>query len=328
MKLQILIPQYKETDEIIRPLLDSIAIQQNVDFREVGVIIVNDGSDVRLDWRALQARYPYDVQYHLATHGGVSAARNKALDLATADYVMFCDADDMFCHACGLWVVMREIGEGFDALASCFMEETRRGGQPAYINHDNDSTFVHGKVYRRGFLEKHHIRWNDALTVHEDSYFNVLAQSMAGKVRYVHTPFYLWRWRNDSVCRHDPDYVLKTYNKLIDSADALADEFTRRGDKDKAAVQVAVTVFDAYYTMNKPIWIKQDSGDYRDATERRFAEFFNKWRGTWEDMDKRDKMKISEDIRARNVKAGMGMERTTLKDWLQKIETIWTGHQS
>ena len=31
MKLQILIPQYKETDEVVKPLLDSIALQQNVE---------------------------------------------------------------------------------------------------------------------------------------------------------------------------------------------------------------------------------------------------------------------------------------------------------
>ena len=49
MKLQILVPQYKETDEIIKPLLDSIEVQQNVDLKnEVGVIIVNDGTDVHL----------------------------------------------------------------------------------------------------------------------------------------------------------------------------------------------------------------------------------------------------------------------------------------
>lgn len=32
MKLQILVPHYKEPTEVIKPLLDSIAIQQNVDF--------------------------------------------------------------------------------------------------------------------------------------------------------------------------------------------------------------------------------------------------------------------------------------------------------
>ena len=48
-KLQILVPQYKETEDIIKPLLDSIEVQQNVDLKnDVGVIIVNDGTDVHL----------------------------------------------------------------------------------------------------------------------------------------------------------------------------------------------------------------------------------------------------------------------------------------
>ena len=41
MKLQILVPQYKETDEVVKPLLDSIAIQQSVPMEEIGVIIEN-----------------------------------------------------------------------------------------------------------------------------------------------------------------------------------------------------------------------------------------------------------------------------------------------
>ena len=48
-KLQILVPQYKETIETIQPLLNSIALQQNINFEELGVIICNDGSDVLLN---------------------------------------------------------------------------------------------------------------------------------------------------------------------------------------------------------------------------------------------------------------------------------------
>jgi glycosyltransferase involved in cell wall biosynthesis len=89
LKLQILVPQYKENEEVIRPLLDSIAIQQNVDLEnEVGVIIVNDGSDVILSDEFLN-RYPFKIQYILAPHRGVSAARNTALDAATAEYVAY-----------------------------------------------------------------------------------------------------------------------------------------------------------------------------------------------------------------------------------------------
>ena len=57
MKLQLLVPQYKETEEIVKPLLDSLAIQQGIDLNEVGVIICNDGSDVRLSKSFLNS-YP------------------------------------------------------------------------------------------------------------------------------------------------------------------------------------------------------------------------------------------------------------------------------
>ena len=72
MKLQILIPQYEETDEIVKPLLDSIAIQQSVDFNEIGVIIVNDGSNIHLSKDFLDS-YPYKIEYYLNEHLGVSA---------------------------------------------------------------------------------------------------------------------------------------------------------------------------------------------------------------------------------------------------------------
>ena len=55
MKLQILIPQYNESDEVVKPLLDSIALQQNIDFKEIGVIIVNDGSNIHLSSELLNS---------------------------------------------------------------------------------------------------------------------------------------------------------------------------------------------------------------------------------------------------------------------------------
>jgi len=99
--LDILVPQYKETEEIIKPLLDSIAIQQNVNFDNIGVIITNDGSDVFLSDEFLQS-YPFRIEYYKEEHRGVSGTRNFCLDKSKADYVMFSDADDMFFSACGL----------------------------------------------------------------------------------------------------------------------------------------------------------------------------------------------------------------------------------
>ena len=139
MKLQFLIPQYKETDEVVKPLLDSIALQQSVDFNDIGVIICNDGTDVHLSDEFINS-YPFKVEYYLCEHKGVSATRNACLDHATADYVMFCDADDMFYNMCGLYIVIREINNGgFDSLMSAFTEETRdpKTKSIVYVNRVN-----------------------------------------------------------------------------------------------------------------------------------------------------------------------------------------------
>ena len=319
MRLQILVPQYKETNEVIKPLLDSIAVQQSISFDDVGVIICNDGSDVFLTDEFLQS-YPFKVEYYKEPHRGVSATRNACLDRATAEYVMFCDADDMFYNACGLWILFREMEVGFDSLTSVFIEETRRDGKVEYINREQDSTFVHGKIHRRGYLMDKNIRFNDNLTIHEDSYFNILCQNLSQSVKYCVTPFYLWKWRDESVCRHDPKYILKTYNNMLDSNDALIDEFLRRDKKDKAMFYTTFMIFDAYYTMNKPEWIDQENKEYRDKTEARFAEYFKKHKSLWDSVSPGDKMMISNGVRSRSVMEGMGMEKITIDDWLSKLD--------
>ena len=323
MKLQILIPQYKETDEVIKPMLDSIALQQNVDFSEVGVIICNDGSDTFLSEDFLNS-YPFKVEYYKEPHRGVSGTRNACLDYATAEYIMFCDADDMFYNICGLWIIFREMKIGFDSLTSVFIEETRTPDtkEPIYINREMDSTFVHGKIHRRQYLIDKQIRWNENLTIHEDSFFNIQCANLSTNVKYCSMPFYMWRWRDESVCRHDPKYILKTYRNMIDSNDALIQEFLKRMVEDKAYFYIAFMIFDAYYTMNKPEWINQENKEYRDSTEFRFAKYYKKYKKRWDAIPSPEKIQISQGIRGRSVNEGMMMEAVTIDDWLEHIEKM------
>ncbi len=353
MKLQILVPHYHESAEVIKPLLDSIASQQNVDFNEIGVIICHDGDEPSFDdwWEdicsenesphfeidvgdipvtkwTVYEQYPFKIEQIHQKHLGVSAARNSCLDAATADYVMFCDIDDMFCNVCGLWILFREFENGgFDSLVSVFLEETRHPETKdvMYINHDMDSTFVHGKVHRRKYLLEQKIRWNPNLTIHEDSFFNIQCQNLSQNVKYCQTPFYLWKWRDESVCRHDPKYILKTYKNMLDSNDALIDEFIKRGVQDKAMFFTAFMIFDAYYTMNKPEWINQENKEYRDSTELRFAAYYKKRKDLWNAVGTADKMMISNQVRSRSVMEGMQMEAITIDAWLRHIEKLGRG---
>lgn len=317
MTLDILIPHYKESLEEVKPLLDSIAIQQAVDLGDVGVIIAHDGTEA---FKGLN--YPFRIKQVECEHQGVSATRNAALDASGADYVMFCDCDDMFCHACGLYIIFREMKAGFDTMSSCFIEETRMNGETVYINHDMDSTFVHGKVHRRQYLVDNGIRWNPSLTIHEDSFFNILCQNLTKEPKYCPTPYYLWKWRDSSVCRHDPDYILKTYNNMLDSNDALVGEFLKRGIEDKATFYIGFMIMDAYYTMNKKEWLDKTHADYRQAVEERFSRYYKKYKERWEAISDRDRMNISNGVRTRSVNEGMQMETVTIEQWLDHVSKL------
>ena len=109
---------------------------------------------------------------------------------------------------------------------------------------------------------------------------------------------------------------------MIESSDALIEEFKRRGKGEKEKFYVTTMVFNAYYTMSKPDWVNQDNIAYRDETERRFAAYFRKYKPVWDAVSDRDKMRVSEHIRAQCVYEGMSMERITMSDWLAHIEAL------
>ena len=325
MKFQILIPQYKETDEVVKPLLDSIAIQQNVDMNEIGVIICNDGSDTFLSEELLN-NYPYKIEYYKEPHKGVSATRNACLDKATAEYVMFCDADDMFYSVCGLYLIFREINiGGFDSLVSVFIEEGRHPEtkEPIYINHDMDMTFVHGKVHRRQYLIDNKIRWNDNLTIHEDSFFNCLCQKCAKELKYCPTPFYLWKWRDDSICRGDFKYILKTYNNMLDSNTTLVEELLHRGKGEDAAFFACNMIYDAYYTMNKDEWVNQENIEYREAVEKRFKKYYDRYNALANSLDKQVQSQIIMGQKNRMYGEGLVLEHITFSDWIKHLEEVY-----
>ena len=321
-KLEILIPQYNETEEVLEPLLKSIELQQQVDVvNDVGVIICNDGSDTLLSQEFLES-FKFDIKYLKNEHKGVSATRNACLDAATADYVMFCDADDMFFNMCGLYIIFHEMqGDGFNVMVSVFVEQTKdfRTGEQIFINREMDSTFVHGKIFRRSFLKNNNIRWNDNLTIHEDSYFNCLAQKMTAEVKYCQQPFYLWKWRDESVCRHDPKYILKTYNNMLDSNTALVKELLRRKKTDDAKFYACMMIYDAYFMMNKQEWLDQENQEYRYNTEKRFQQYYNEFKSLFESIPEEQRQQLVVGMKNRFFQEGVFFEAITFNDWITHI---------
>lgn len=327
-KLDILVPVYNEPISVVKQLLDSLALQQSIDFDDLGVIVCCDGGTTTFTDEFIK-QYPFDIKYYMCEHKGVSATRNACLDRSKAEYVMFCDSDDMFFNMCGLYIIFREIDNngGFDTLVSSFIEESRNPqnkSEVVYITHQMDSTFVHGKVHNRKFLINNNIRWNDALTIHEDSYFNCLCQKLCNpdNSKFCPQPFYLWKWRDESVCRHDPKYILKTYNNMLDSNTALINQFLERRKKDEAKFYVAGMIYDAFWTLNKDEWINQENQEYRHATELCFKKYWIEFKSLFNELTKEEKTMVAAGIRQRMFAEGLLMEKQTFDQWIEQVENL------
>jgi len=334
----ILVPHYNEPVEVIKPLLDSIAIQQNIDMNEIEVVICDDGPDAVLLPDEFLKSYPYDIQYHREPKANVSVMRNKAFDYSTGEYVTWADSDDMYYTCLALWFVKKETKtpmqvpingvpttvNGFDALYAVFLEEGRnpQTGETYFIDRKDGFQFVHSKFFKREFLVRNGIRFGDDLSIHEDNVLNLQVQACTQNIKWCPVPFYLWKWRDNSVCRKDPLYIKKTYPDLIKSSDYSLTWLVGKSKFDKAREVVVSITLDSYYTFCHPSWKEIKTKEYRDGAEKCFANYFKKWEYLWNEAPDQMKMQISAGIRNREVGHGMEMETETLEQYLKRIKEL------
>lgn len=323
MKLQLLIPQYNETEDDAKNMLDSLKVQQGVDFNDFEVLIGNDGSDIKLSEDFLKS-YPYSIQYFQFEHTSPAGARQRLFDKATAEYVMFCDADDMFFSILGLYTIFAFIRKGFDSLVADFYEELkdRNTGFSRYVPHHHDDRFVHGKVYRRRHIIDNKITWREDIQYHEDSNYNILAIETSKVKEYCKIPIYLWKWRDNSVCRADPLYVLKTYTRMIYSNAYLVQDFIDRNMWDKAKFHTGVLVYNTYYMLNKPQWLDPMNAEHRYKTEKCFKEYFKEHKELFDRIDSRTRQIIISGVKRRVLNEGVTLEKFTFDEWIKHIERL------
>ncbi|MFP7200028.1 CDP-glycerol glycerophosphotransferase family protein [Lysinibacillus halotolerans] len=93
-KVSIVIPAYN-AEKTIERAIESVIKQ---DFENVQIIVVNDGSTDRTQIivETLQKKYSNIYLINEHSNQGVSASRNKGINLATGQFITFLDADDFY----------------------------------------------------------------------------------------------------------------------------------------------------------------------------------------------------------------------------------------
>lgn len=319
MMLQILINRYKESEKLIYPLLQSINIQQGIDLKnDVEVVVCNDGSDKPLSDSFL-SQFDYKMQVLSNPHRGVSFTRNTLLDYSTADYLMFCDADDMFMTVNALYVIQSIIKKApFDVLVSEILNESNPSDIRInrYSRIPRDTEFVHGKVFRREWLIQNGIRWKDEMVFSGDTYFLHLGNAYPGKKIYYKDPFYMWKWNDNSICRGEQDHFQKSYHMRIKGDDYLIEDLIERGKQDAAKITFLRTIYDAYFMYNTKGWKRLTDAQDKETCIR---DFYNKHSYLMDGLSEYVKTLTYSAIKNNYYMLGVYKEEITFDDWISHI---------
>ena len=259
-KLDIVIPRYQEEASVLLTLLQSIQLQAGINFADIKVIVVEDGSKEPLTQDFInQFKFAVSV-LHLDENKGVSNARNVGLLNAEAEYVMFCDADDSFHVMNALNIVFNNMAQPADIYTYAFLSEAVVSDRFVYMPNTNNNTFIHGKIFKRQFLIDNKIFFNPLLKVHEDGYFNVLANSYTKNRKNCNEIIYLWRHNPASVTRRDSTFLARTLKDFVVSSIALMARLEGKEEKDVAFITNSVihNILYLYVQSQLPYWNGQD----------------------------------------------------------------------
>lgn len=224
----VVIPIYK-SGLYLKRCLDSIAKQL---YADTEIILVSDGADEDV----LKVAVDYVNKAELGNiklieypHKGVSAARNRGLENAIGEYVLFCDSDDRYLPGVFSFLsdfIHRENPDiaVFGAAVVNYREEySLKAIVPREVKYEHYSPsalfrergsrpYVWNCVYKSSFLKGNNLRFDEDVTLGEDQLFQFCAFPCAGKICFVPNIFYEYHYLQPNSTM--PEYVNKLSEKF------------------------------------------------------------------------------------------------------------------
>ena len=201
--IAVIIPTYN-VHKTIRKTLHSLAVQLNKNFT---VYISVDG-EAEGSYGYLYDSFPdLDMKIlYSPINRGAGGARQYAIDITKEPYIIFIDADDIFNSASSIDILINSMEENDVLVSSPFWREGTDGQYT--LKSVSILTWLHGKIYRRSFLDKYKIRFNDMYTnTNEDVGFNtqchLIANCVDERIKQIDQTTYIQLQNPNSLTRQN-----------------------------------------------------------------------------------------------------------------------------
>lgn len=215
-KVSVIIPVYK-AEKYLRQCVDSILSQTFTDWE---CILVDDGSPdgsgaICDEYAAKDAR----IQVIHKENGGVSSARNEALDKINGEWLTFVDSDDcLYPNALQKWVDVAE-KNNLD-LIQCHYNRDYCGEQlkcmetevltaQQYIQSDNYIMCIGGSFFRASIVKDHNLHFNKNIRLGEDQIFLLSYMKYCLSIQRIGDVLYFYRDNEQSAVNNPrPEYEI------------------------------------------------------------------------------------------------------------------------
>ncbi len=313
MLLDIIIPQYKEDESQVKCLLDSIANQKDVDFNEINLTIVNDCSAVKLSNKFLQKYENLKIKYiENERNTGPGLARQKGVDVTNNRYIMFCDSDDELYDDKALYHIIDFIKKRQpDYLVTSIAVEVIVDGKKALLIKKERDTFpwMHGKVYKRKFLEDNGIKFNNHIRHVEDTYYTtcVIGCMNPSEICYLDVVTYRWKNNSESLTRGSKkyNYTVEIFEDFFTSPIYTYDFLCKKKSYYRYSYLINA-VFGIFIALNSNLFDYKDLNDMKENYEYRLKDYLKTKRNIFV-LVKRDELEkmFEEECKQLKIRSGV-----------------------
>lgn len=199
MLLSIIIPVYNTKDELLYRCLNSLSMQENVNFNDIEVLLIKDdlSNNDLTKYKFDNHSFTYKV---IQTSGyiGAGMARQLGIDKCHGDWIYFVDSDDEMFSNFSLCYIINNIQLHSDKLLFTFNHLNEVRGN---IISDYGLASLYCTVMKKSILQKYDIRFLP-IRLYED-------------VTFICSYVYLVGWNNIQNCDMFPIYWYHKNNESI-----------------------------------------------------------------------------------------------------------------
>ncbi len=270
-KISIVVPVYK-VEGFLPKCVDSLLAQTH---KDIEVILVDDGSPDNCGKLCDEyAQKDSRVKVIHKANGGVSAARNSGYELATGEWVIFCDSDDwMEADACEKMIAYGEKNSLDVVIGDVrIIEEESTRDVPLFnkefcvdTKEEKDALIrtvlckfycpyptelgvkegLYGgpwnKAVRRSLLEENGICFDIRVNgLYDDLLYTAYIFAHANRIGYTKAIVYNYRYVAGSITRRYNPRIVETNNRIFESWMEFFEKFEQNGEYSKAYHQVVL----------------------------------------------------------------------------------------